>query len=652
MRAIVIIIILSIAGYPVHCQYTTEGKEDIRAFSILTFLGDDFYLADSDSLIRLGREARQVSLQSGAREAEAQSIMVIAVGHIGKGDHKRALHLMNQALDIYKQIDHLKGQGDVLHCMGFVYEIQDDYSQSADFYAQSSSIYRQTGHQSELAYALGKLGDMHAHMKDHFQAMIYYREGLEIMQETGAQKHIARLHEKIGKTFHKLGEHARALAHLHTAFEISERTGNEKQMTTAQNYIGAVYLQQDAHDSATVYLEAAYARALRTGKLEHQKEVAENLVLLHEDQGNHAKALKFYKVLKSASDSLERKNKLARITQIKNDHAFELEHLHLQNQLKRQQLRQKLSMTGLGVALLLIFILTRYYQEKKQGLEALRKKNEEILKTRDQLIIQEKLASLGQLAAGIAHEIKNPLNFVNNFAEGSIELTEELVEELEKRDIHLHQERFSSIREIIEDLKQNSIDINHNGRRADRIVRSIMEHARGHNGEVREVDINRLIDENVNLAFHGYRAIDSSFSLYIEKDYDPMTGKVEVVPQDLGRVLLNIINNACYALNQKRKTSPSDFLPTLEVRTHALDDHLEIHIRDNGPGIPEEIRKNIFTPFFTTKPTGEGNTGLGLSISYDIIVNAHHGALKVESEPGQYTTFMIRLPYRRSSDDS
>jgi signal transduction histidine kinase len=268
----------------------------------------------------------------------------------------------------------------------------------------------------------------------------------------------------------------------------------------------------------------------------------------------------------------------------------------------------------------------------------------EIIKTQNQLFVQEKMASLGQLTAGIAHEMKNPLNFVNNFAEGSIELTEELTEMINIQKDQLKKEDFDELEDIINELKQNANDIFDNGKRADRIVRSMMDHARGGKGEPSSVNINTLVDENVNLAYHGYRAIDSSFNVTIQKDYDESLSPIKVVQQDIGRVLLNILNNACYAVLEKQKESGEDYSPSISVSTTSRKGGIEIRIRDNGPGIEQKLRDKIFRPFVTTKPTGEGNTGLGLSISYDIIVQQHHGKIEVESEPGEFAEFIVTLP--------
>ncbi len=283
-------------------------------------------------------------------------------------------------------------------------------------------------------------------------------------------------------------------------------------------------------------------------------------------------------------------------------------------------------------------------QKLSKSLEELQEKNEEILIAQKQLIQQEKLASLGQITAGIAHEIKNPLNFVNNFAEGSIDILKELQEELENNKAQLSEDSFKLILSLINELSQNAFDIQSNGVRVDRIIRSMMDHARGTNSELRPIDLSQLLEDNINLAYHGYRALEPGFNVYIEHENDASIKTINVYPHELGRVFLNLLNNACSAVAQKQKKSDSSYRPLIKVNTYNKKDSVEIRIKDNGPGISNQLKEKIFEPFFTTKKTGLGNTGLGLSISYDIIVNRHEGKLWVVSEPDQFTEFVIILP--------
>ncbi len=259
----------------------------------------------------------------------------------------------------------------------------------------------------------------------------------------------------------------------------------------------------------------------------------------------------------------------------------------------------------------------------------------ELKATQSQLIQSEKMASLGELTAGIAHEIQNPLNFVNNFSEVSSELLDEMIEEIDKGDVE-------EVKAIAGDVKQNLQKINHHGKRADGIVKGMLQHSRTSSGIKELTDINALTDEYLRLAYHGLRAKDKSFNADFKTEFDESLSKIEVVPQDFGRVLLNLLNNAFYAVNDKKKTAGEDYQPKVLVKTKKTGNQLEISIADNGNGIPEKVLEKIFLPFFTTKPTGQG-TGLGLSLSFDI-VRAHGGELKVETNEGEGSQFIIILP--------
>lgn len=265
---------------------------------------------------------------------------------------------------------------------------------------------------------------------------------------------------------------------------------------------------------------------------------------------------------------------------------------------------------------------------------------EELKQTQNQLIQQEKLASLGELTAGIAHEIQNPLNFVNNFSEVSIELIDELKTELLK--LNLPEDSVY----IIQDLTQNLQKISHHGKRASGIVKNMLEHSRASTGEKQKVDVNALAEEYIKLSFHGLRAKDKTFNSDFKVILDESLPQIDAIPQDLGRVLLNLFNNAFYAVQKKLQSEnkPVDYKPMVTVSTENRNEEINIMVTDNGLGIPQEILNKIFQPFFTTKPTGQG-TGLGLSLSYDIITKGHGGELEVESVDGEGSTFVITLPF-------
>jgi signal transduction histidine kinase len=267
--------------------------------------------------------------------------------------------------------------------------------------------------------------------------------------------------------------------------------------------------------------------------------------------------------------------------------------------------------------------------------EELNKSLNDLKATQQQLIQSEKMASLGELTAGIAHEIQNPLNFVNNFSEVNEELIKELKNEAVKGNLE-------EVKAIANDIEFNSEKISHHGKRADAIVKGMLQHSRSSSGQKELTDINALANEYLRLAYHGLRAKDKSFNVTIKTDLDETIGKLNIVPQEIGRVILNLITNAFYAVSEKKKQARDDYQPTVTVNTKKKNDAIEVTVKDNGNGIPSKVLDKIFQPFFTTKPTGQG-TGLGLSLSYDI-VKAHGGELKVETKEGEGSEFVIHLP--------
>jgi len=278
-------------------------------------------------------------------------------------------------------------------------------------------------------------------------------------------------------------------------------------------------------------------------------------------------------------------------------------------------------------------------EQKRKAVEetnvALGKSLTELKATQQQLIQSEKMASLGELTAGIAHEIQNPLNFVNNFSEISHELIDEMKEELLKGN---HEEAI----QIAEDIKNNLEKINHHGKRADGIVKGMLQHSRTGSGQKEATEINALCEEYIRLCYHGLRAKDNSFKVTIETDFDNTIGRINIIPQEIGRVIMNVLTNAFYAANERKKKSPSHEA-IVSIQTKRTGNQVQLNIHDNGNGIPKHIIDKVFQPFFTTKPTGQG-TGLGLSLSYDIITKGHSGEITVATTENEGSTFIIKLP--------
>ena len=389
---------------------------------------------------------------------------------------------------------------------------------------------------------------------------------------------------------------------------------------------------------------------------------ADLLSQLYEESGQEAKAFNYLKQYQALKDKNEKLNNASKRSELEVQAVLkkrqrEIELLETETQLKEQENKTQriwiFSIAGaLASLILLTFILVRNNREKQKTNSVLASTLKNLKATQAQLIQSEKMASLGELTAGIAHEIQNPLNFVNNFSDVSGELIEEVLEELDKNDI-------GEAKDILSDLKGNLVKISHHGGRASGIVKGMLDHSRASTGEKVPTDINGLCDEYLRLSYHGLRAKDKSFNSSFETHFEENLPEIQVIPQDIGRVLLNVFNNAFYAVNRKDQTDPKVTVTTSMVSAHerrsskparpfggerrSSDAQIEICIKDNGIGMSKEVKEKVFQPFFTTKPTGKG-TGLGMSISYDIITKGHRGDIKVESTKGVGTTFTISLP--------
>ncbi|MES1217326.1 MAG: ATP-binding protein [Bacteroidota bacterium] len=365
----------------------------------------------------------------------------------------------------------------------------------------------------------------------------------------------------------------------------------------------------------------------------------QSLAVLDSMEGDYLSAYRHYKLFISYRDSLINKQSAEKIMGSQMQYEFEKKEAATKAAQDKKDAETKrtrnLQFFVLILFLLLSGFLIIYSRQKQKGKKKIETAYANLKSTQAQLIQSEKMASLGQLTAGIAHEIQNPLNFVNNFSEVNKELLVELKDEADKGNM-------DEVKAIANDVIENSEKINHHGKRADAIVKRMLQHSQSGSRVKEPADINALADEYLRLAYHGLRAKDKSFNVTMKTDFDSTIGKINIIPQDAGRVLLNLYNNAFYAMNEKKKHSGDDYLPILSVKTKKVNDHVEISVVDNGNGIPQNIVDKIFQPFFTSKPTGQG-TGLGLSLSYDI-VKAHGGEIKVETKEGEFTEFVIQLP--------
>jgi two-component system, NtrC family, sensor kinase len=411
-------------------------------------------------------------------------------------------------------------------------------------------------------------------------------------------------------------------------------------------YLGYSSLSQGKIEKAISEANEAYSQSLSNVDRSTVMYIADILSAGYGKTGNVDSAYHYLKLKDSLSDLIQQHSNATEIQQFEFDGQLRKREQEaatvLRDQKNRSRILTYVFLTAVLFFLIIAIIQLRNNSQKKKANRILQQQKQkvestlqELKSTQAQLIQSEKMASLGELTAGIAHEIQNPLNFMNNFSEVNKELIEEMKQELAVGNI-------TEATIIADNVQQNEDKINHHGKRADAIVKGMLQHSRTGTGLKELADINTLTEEYLRLAYRGMRAKDQSFNISIKTEFDGNIGKSNIVPQDIGRVLLNLYNNAFYALAEKKTLQGEDFEPILFVGTKKFKGKVEIRVKDNGNGIPQKVLEKIFQPFFTTKPTGQG-TGLGLSLSYDI-VKAHGGEIRVDSDEGEFTEFVIQIP--------
>jgi two-component system, NtrC family, sensor kinase len=440
-----------------------------------------------------------------------------------------------------------------------------------------------------------------------------------------------------------------ALQYFHRGYDVNTRNGLLIASSRHADEIGRTFLQLKRLDSAEHYARLSLKIAQKIPALLEMKNAVNTLTDIYVEKKDYERVYFFTQWHKRLNDSVAPEDMRQRLALVQLHNQLENQKqesklLAHQNELKEQQLAtegQRKNFLIIGLVLMFLFglfILRSNHKQKKSNHQLRLQKQKlqqtlsELYSTQEQLVQKEKMASLGELTAGIAHEIQNPLNFVNNFSEVSTELLDEMQAELKEGNA-------SEALHIATDIKENLSKINHHGKRADAIVKSMLQHSRKTTGTKEPADLNALVDEYLRLSYHGFRARDKNFNVILETHYDPSVGNVTMISQDIGRVLLNLFNNAFYSVDKKKTELGKGYEPTVIVRTVNKKNKIEVCVKDNGIGIPQSVLDKIFQPFFTTKPTGEG-TGLGLSLSYDII-KAHGGELKVNTEEGEGAEFKI-----------
>ncbi|MGL6069458.1 MAG: ATP-binding protein, partial [Sediminibacterium sp.] len=550
------------------------------------------------------------------------------------------------------------------HTLGVVIFNTGNTEQAETYFRIGYNLAKQIRYTVRWAIAAMNLGRCYLYRNKLDSALQFLYESNTLAYTSSAARYLANINTYTGDIFRLKNQKDSAFNHYYKAIYYGKTKSNFNGLLQAYFSIARFHREVGNTDSSLLYSNYC---------LQIIDKLGSNFTSFNVNKGSIYQNIYACFLLKQQKDSI---NKYKDLYLIQNDSIKQkrinaligFQNTLLKNQLRLQELEKdkinsdnrnqtNLFIAGIILVIVVSILLFRSNRIKQKDNAALQKAFSDLKSTQTQLIQSEKMASLGELTAGIAHEIQNPLNFVNNFSELNNELLQELGP-LDKLEVTADQQ------DILKDLQSNSEKINHHGQRAASIVKGMLQHSRSSSGQKEPTDINALCDEYLRLAYHGLRAKDKSFNAAFKTDFDASIPKVSIVPQDMGRVILNLINNAFFAvgergkavggshrveaINSEEKGIPSGlkltpYSPTVTVSTKNLGNKIEIRISDNGTGIPNEIKEKIFQPFFTTKPTGQG-TGLGLSLAYDIVTKAHEGKLSVESELRKGTIFKIEIP--------
>jgi two-component system, NtrC family, sensor kinase len=537
------------------------------------------------------------------------------------------------------RIFRLKVLSSIHHDLGHLYGRTGNTSKQILNYRETESISESIRDTRQLALVNMNLGWAYSTLDKIDSAIFFVQKSLAFwsMLPFEQRKYEGLTLNELGDYYQRQGKSGLAMDALIKSVRVNKEQNNLAFLGDSYISLGRLHKIINQPDSGLSYAKKALETFVAVGNPNGIANAYRLLSELYDAQNKTDSAFAYSKLSTLLKDSLyfvEQKN-LQAFQNVGFDEQLRLEELEKEKIKTQNNVRTYAMLSGLGVFLIVGLILYRNNRQKQKANAVLETTLANLKSTQSQLIQSEKMASLGELTAGIAHEIQNPLNFVNNFSEVSAELIKEMVEEVAKGNKE-------EVKAIANDVVQNLEKINHHGKRAADIVKGMLQHSRSSSGAKEPTDINALADEYLRLSYHGLRAKDKSFNATMKTDFDSTIGNINIIPQDIGRVILNLITNAFYVVNEKSKQNIEGYEPTVEVSSKKDGNKILVSVKDNGNGIPQKILDKIFQPFFTTKPTGQG-TGLGLSLSYDI-VKAHGGELKVETKEEEGSTFTIQLP--------
>jgi len=618
-----------------------SATEDSVKLEIMLNLAGNYRWTIPDSSIKYALLGLPLSRKLGLKRSEVHLQQDMGEALSGKGNFSLALETQLKGLKLAEKNGNEEDIVWSLAQTGTVYFYSHDYENALAYFKKTKNFPKAYLNSEE--FFSGFIGEAYFHLGRIDSALPYIQRSYELDIK---DPFWTIPYYYMGKIYAKKNQPAKAVELYRTGIELATASLDK---INGYNYMAELFRDTGYPDSVIYYADKGLTLAQNLSFGDKVIESSSILKELYKKAGRTDSAFKYQEIMLAAKDSVFSQEKVKQMQNLAFNEQLSQQEIKAEQQTYRNRIKMY-GLIGIGAIFFLIAVLlwrnNRYkqrafnlLQQQKSATDQQRAKAEKALSdlssAQAQLIQSEKMASLGELTAGIAHEIQNPLNFVNNFSDINTELIEEMKTELKAGNTE-------EVMTIANNVADNEQKINHHGKRADAIVKGMLLHSRSSNGIKEPTNINALADEYLRLAYHGLRAKDKTFNATMETDYDETIGIVNIIPQDIGRVILNLITNAFYAVTERAKQAGAGYEPTVAVSTKKLNGTVEIRVKDNGAGIPPKILDKIFQPFFTTKPTGQG-TGLGLSLSYDI-VKAHGGELKVETKEDEYTEFKVSLP--------
>lgn len=621
--------------------------------------------ADYAPALLYTEQAQALFTRRADRAGLSNVYMQLSLIYMVQGSPVPAMQAALKGLHLAEQVHDQQAQVRLRVTLGNIYNQLGDYRSAVLVLQTALRDAGQIGDERAVASALNVLGNSYQQLQRYRSALASYQRAIALNRRLGDSKSEAIDEIDVAELYEEQGRHQQALQHGHRARQLT-RIGNDVfSLPAAELILARVYLALNQPDSAIVLARHGLQLSQQHRNNENIRNASDVLARAYAARNDSARAFNYLRLYVAYKDTLSGKEVQLQTSSLR--YGFELDKKQQQIALltKTRQLQAQKSarqrqqlyalLAGLGGLLVLASLLWRNVLLKQRANRQLNERNDQIAQQRDnldqtlhqlqatqsQLVQREKMASLGELTAGVAHEIQNPLNFINNFAEVSGELLAELRQELDTEP--LPAARRATLSALLQDLGGMQEKIVAHGHRADSIVKGMLEHSRVSTGQRRPTDLNALVDEYLRLSYHGLRAKNKRLNAQIVTHLDPHMGTVDVVPQDLSRVLLNLFTNAFYAVAEKQQRQPASYQPEVKVTTRRRANEVEIRVHDNGMGIAPSLTNKVFQPFFTTKPPGEG-TGLGLSLSYDVVTRVHGGTLAVDTREGDFAEFIVRLP--------